>query len=204
MIGNREEEMKRWKQVVLIVLLAPVFLLSFVVIHEVGHTVLARLLGDPDSVFYLARIDPDGEGACLGCNIYDHTKLSTLGNFVVSLGGLLFTQVAALVALFLLPRMPYRSGIRRLLAAVALGFAFLDVPVQVIQGLLYDLEQQTWPTNVDLTDAMLLLSRATGAPQVLLKGILSSLALAYLVWLWSSFRKSRSRGILAQVQPANS
>jgi hypothetical protein len=36
--------MKRWKQVALILLLAPVYLLSFVVIHEVGHTVLARLL----------------------------------------------------------------------------------------------------------------------------------------------------------------
>jgi hypothetical protein len=55
--------MKLWKQVALIVLLAPIYLLSFVVIHEVDHTVLARLLGDPDSVFYLVQIDPDGEGA---------------------------------------------------------------------------------------------------------------------------------------------
>jgi hypothetical protein len=101
-------------------------------------------------------------------------------------------------------RISVRSWIRRPLAAVALGFAFLDVPVQVIQGLLYDLEQQTWPTNVDLTDAMLLVSRATGAPQVLLKGILSALALAYLVWLWLSYRKSRFRGNLVQVGPANS
>jgi hypothetical protein len=56
-----------------------------------------------------------------------------------------------------------RSLPRRILSPTALGFALLDVPLQAIQGLLYDFEQRTWPTNVDLVDTMLLISRATGA-----------------------------------------
>jgi hypothetical protein len=190
--------MDRFRRIIFIFLLAPIFLLSFVVLHEVGHTVLARLLGDPDSVFYLVQIDPDGEGACLGCNIYDHTQLSPAGNFVVSLGGLLFTQATALVALFLIPKVTMRSKARRFLSAIALGFAFLDVPVQVIQGLLYDLEQNTFPTNVDLMDAMLLASRATGASQAVLKAILVVLAVAYLVIFWRTYRRQRAK---KNVQP---
>jgi hypothetical protein len=54
--------------------------------------------------------------------------------------------------------------------------------VQVIQGLLYDFEQRTWPTNVDLMDTMLLISRATGSSQALLKGFLVVLAAANLVF----------------------
>jgi hypothetical protein len=192
----------RLKQVILIILLIPVYILSFVVVHEVGHTVLARLLGDPESVFYLVQIDPGGEGACLGCNIYDHTLLSPPGNFVVSLGGLLFTQATALIALFVMLRFPIRTLPRRLLAPIALGFAFLDVPVQVIQGLLYNIERHTWPTNVDLMDAMLLISQATGGPQALLKIILAVLAVAYLYFFWRAYRRVQYRQKLGEVKLA--
>jgi len=164
--------------------------------------VLARLLGDPGSIFYLVQIDPGGRGACLGCNIYDHTRLSPLGNFIVSLGGLLFTQAVALIALFLRHYMSMRNLPRRLLAAITLGFAFLDVPVQVIQGLLYDLESHTWPTNVDLMDAMLLISGWTGAPQVLLKTILAIGAVAYLYLFWRAYKGIQSRGKAGQAQLA--
>jgi hypothetical protein len=75
-----------------------------------------------------------------------------------------------------------RSLPRRILSPTALGFALLDVPLQAIQGLLYDFEQRTWPTNVDLMDTMLLISRATGASQALLKGFLVVLAAANLVF----------------------
>jgi hypothetical protein len=85
-------------QILLIILLIPVFLVVFTVIHELGHTILARLLGDPNSVFYLVKIEADS--ACLGCNIYDQGKLSWGANLFVSLGGLLATQFVALAALF--------------------------------------------------------------------------------------------------------
>jgi hypothetical protein len=87
------------------------------------------------------------------------------------MSGLLFTQFTALMALVMMRYTRAKALGNRLLAAVALGFAFLDVPVQAIQGLLYNLERHTWPTGVDLMDAMLLISQATGAPPIILKTI---------------------------------
>lgn len=194
--------MNRWKRVGLIVLLTPLYLLAFVVVHEIGHTWLARLFGDPNSTFYLAQIGPEGRGLCLGCNITDHTKLPPFGNLVVSLGGLLFTQAAALVALVGLCYVPTQTFPHRLLAAIAMGFAFLDVPVQVVQGLLYDIERHTWPTNVDLMDAMLLISAATGLSQGVLKTTLAIMAVAYLYFVWRSYRSIQARRKMKQVQLA--
>ena len=164
--------MRKVLTVVLIVLLIPVFLIAFTVIHELGHTILARLLGDPGSVFYLAKIEK--HSTCLGCNIYDPAKLSWGANLIVSLGGLLATQLVALTALFLLRLRKNNPLSLRILSFVALGFAFLDVPVQAIQGLLYNLNRHSWPTNVDLMDFMLLVQAKIGASQLLLKGILGS------------------------------
>lgn len=192
--------MNRWKQVGLIVILTPLYLLAFVVVHEIGHTLLARLFGDPNSTFYLVQIGPGGRGLCLGCNITDHTKLSTFGNLVVSLGGLLFTQAMALVALGLMRYAPTHTFRNRLLAAIALGFAFLDVPVQVLQGMLYDIERHTWPTNVDLMDAMLLISDGTGASQVVLKTILVIISVAYLYFVWWSYKRVQARNEVRQGQ----
>jgi ketosteroid isomerase-like protein len=184
--------MRRIAVIILVILLIPVFLVTFTVTHEMGHTILARGLGDPDSVFYLARIEE--HSACLGCNIYDASKLSWGGNLIVSLGGLIATQFAALTALFLLGSDQEKRFLRRILASFALGFAFLDVPVQVIQGLLYNLNHQTFPTNVDLVDCMLLVQEKVGASQLLLKGLLTAAGIIYLsgfVWLYKAKKAAR-------------
>jgi hypothetical protein len=165
--------------------------LTFTVVHEGGHTIVARISGDPDAIFYLARIGQGGQGMCLGCNITDHSKISPFGNLLVSLGGLAFTQTTALFALVMMRFTTSRAVLNWLLAPIALGFAFLDVPVQVVQGLLYNIEQHTWPTGVDLMDAMILVSGWTGAPQALLKTILAILASAYLYLFWRSFSRVR-------------
>lgn len=48
-----------------IILPIPVFLLALVIIHELGHTTAARLLGDPGAVFYLT--DEGEQSRCIGC-----------------------------------------------------------------------------------------------------------------------------------------
>jgi hypothetical protein len=180
-------------QIVLIILLIPALLVGFTVVHELGHTILARALGDPDSTFYLVKIDEGG--TCLGCNIYDHTRISKGGNLLVSLGGLLATQLAALGTLFGYTKAPQGTFVERLSIVIAVGFAFLDVPVQTIQGLVYDLNSQTWPTNVDPVDAMLLISDWSGAGQVTLKIGMLLISIAYLyafVRVYRSLREEKA------------
>ena len=182
--------MRKALQILLIILLIPVFLVAFTIVHELGHTILARLLGDPNSVFYLVRIEADS--GCLGCNIYDQSKLSWSDNLVVSLGGLFATQLVAILCLYLLRLRHSQLFWQRLFSAIALSFAFLDVPVQVIQGLLYNLNHHTWPTKVDLMDFMLLLQARIGVSQLLLKGFLLIVAALYLTafaWVYRQHRK---------------
>jgi hypothetical protein len=52
--------MRRWKQLLTFAALLPLYLVVFAVVHELGHTAPARLLGDPEATFYLVRIGPGG------------------------------------------------------------------------------------------------------------------------------------------------
>ncbi len=54
----------------------PLAFLCMLNLHEIGHTVFARLSGDGEAVYYLYQRFPNG-GFCMGCNIYDESKLST-------------------------------------------------------------------------------------------------------------------------------
>lgn len=98
-------------------------------------------------------------------------------------------HLVALTALFLIRRDHAHRLLQRVLSSIALGFAFLDVPVQVIQALLYNLDHQSWPTNVDF---MLLVQGRIGASQLLLKGLLLIAAILYLFgfeWLYQHARQ---------------
>lgn len=173
----------------MILLLIPAFLIGFTVVHEMGHTILARILGDPSSTFYLTKIEESS--ACLGCNIYDHARLTSMENLLVSAGGWLATQIVAILLLVLSKTVAGKAWMTSLLGRLALAFAFLDVSVQGIQGLLYDIEQHSWPTNVDPMDIMLLISAQTGASQALMKIALAGGAAAYLLvftWLYHHWK----------------
>ena len=171
--------MRKILQIFVISSFIPIFLVAFTVVHEFGHTILARLLGDPNSIFYLVRVESNS--ACFGCSIYDQSKLSWSANLVVNLGGLIATQLTAILCLSLLRFCNLNHFWQRILSAIALGFAFLDIPVQVVQGLLYDLNHHTWPTSVDLMDVMLLLQEKTSISQFWLKGFVFITAVIYLI-----------------------
>ena len=80
----------------LVVLGVPVVTVVMVITHEVGHTVVARLLGDTRARFLLY-----GHG-CIGCNLYDSARLTPWGNVAVSLGGVLFTALLTVAAVLVL------------------------------------------------------------------------------------------------------
>jgi hypothetical protein len=85
-----------WRRVLLALLVigcVPVITLAMIIVHEVGHTVVARLLGDGRATFTLYS------SHCIGCNLYDSQRLGPLANAAVSLGGVLFTGLLTVGAL---------------------------------------------------------------------------------------------------------
>lgn len=99
---------------------------------------------------------------------------------MVSLGGLLFSQAVAIIALAMIHWARSGSFAKRLLKVILVIFAFLDVGLQVLQALRLDLTRQHYPTNTDLTDFMLLVSNATGTDQAILKLMLVLISGIYL------------------------
>lgn len=186
-------------RILFVILYIPIFLVGFGIAHELGHTVVARISGDHGSYFTLYR--SDANGTCLGCNVYDPDRLTRNENMLVSIAGLLATQLAAWALLAVSGSVAEHPFWERLLRRSALAFAFLDVIVQVVQGLLYDLGRQTFPTNVDLVDFMLLTSQATGAGQALMKTALWVLGSIYLAAFLLVYRRAFSRKQLPEVSP---
>lgn len=171
-----------------------VLLLGFVTVHELGHTIAARISGDPGSTFYFVKIDENG--TCLGCNITDHTLLTQSENLLVSLAGMVSTQVVGMALMIVSWGRALPLIVRRWALGTGLSFVVLDTFVQGVQGLLYDIEGQFWPTNVDLVDVMLLLQNffqpwPALAQQTVLKISLATLLVAYLLVATLFFQKTR-------------
>ncbi len=88
--------MVRWRRVLLVLLASvcvPVITFVMIIVREVGHTAVARMLGDGRATFILYS------SHCIGCNLYDSQRLSPLANVAVSLGGVLFTGLVTVAAL---------------------------------------------------------------------------------------------------------
>jgi hypothetical protein len=115
------------------------FLFIMVNAHEVGHTVFARLLGD-DSAHYVLY-QQQGTSTCMGCNLYDSSRLGDVANVLVNLGGVIVTQLLCWSAILVLAF--GRRAIPRwmLLTAIAITWSG-DVILQVVQGLLANVPQE--------------------------------------------------------------
>lgn len=157
-------------------------------VHEMGHTVFARLFGDRSASYALYRLQPDGSVACIGCNTYDESQLSFLGNAVVTLGGVLFTQGLALLLLWYAGRS--RNAPCRSFCAVLMNVCLFDAVVQVAQGLAADTARQTALTRVDLADFVWLLSNRMHAAPDLLQGSILAALIAYLWGFRRLYRKA--------------
>ena len=178
----------KWLAVVLVGLSS---LFIMVNIHEIGHTLLARLLGDPDSTYYLVRIYPGG-GMCLGCNIYDESKLTWAGTLLTSLGGALFTQAGFWLQLWLSSLAGVAAWLRGLVRLSAWIF-FVDLPLQMLQAFRSDVAQPENFTQVDFADVSWLLSQRVDLPIAGIRVILAVLCAAYIAGViqWQRTRKGQ-------------
>lgn len=202
--------MKRALWIGLIIMMTPSYLTLMLVVHELGHTLLARQLGDPEARFYLWQSGPGGDW-CLGCNIYDEASFAPGPAILTNLGGVLATQAVVMLALLLFGWVRAADWRGRFLAVTIWAYA-IDPPFQVAQGLLYDIERHRWPSGVDMVDVMLLVSRETGAPQELMKAGLVAGTVVYLGLLAVVYMMRRVRepvavpveAVVAQADPAGS
>ncbi len=166
---------RRWARDAAFAALALFLMLN---VHEIGHTFFARLFGDGSARYALYHLRPDGGLACIGCNHYDETALSFWGNLFVTLGGVIFSQILALISLWLGGRTVNRPAKRfwGILAFVCL----FDVVFQAAQGLAAHTAIQTSLTRVDIADFVWLVANRTGATPAAVKGGVAALLVLYL------------------------
>ena len=181
------------------ILFGLVFLFVMVNVHEVGHTVFARLLGD-DSAHY-AIYQVQGRGACLGCNFYDSSRLGDLANVLVNFGGVIFTQLLCWTAILLLAG-GERPLLKRwmLLTAIVVTWSG-DVILQLVQGLQANipsvLPRGPESTYTDYLAIVWFMRDRTGATVSDLKEGLLLGTIAYsallLIATWWAIKRTQSR-----------
>jgi hypothetical protein len=115
----------------LAVLCVPVVTVLMVLAHEIGHTVVARLLGDGRATFRLYGHD------CIGCNLYDSQRLTPWGNVAVSLGGVWGTMFLTVGAVAVLAWRGRPRWVPRWLLAEVIVICFAgDLVWQFVQALM--------------------------------------------------------------------
>jgi hypothetical protein len=155
----------RWRRGItltcLVVLAAPVVTALMILTHEVGHTVVARALGDGRATFRVY-----GHG-CIGCNLYDSQRLSPWGNVAVSLGGLWGTMLLTVLGVVTLAwrRRPRRLPRWLLVEVVVICYIgdFIWQFVQAAEIPVPEREPVGWGIGyTDLNAATSFASQATG------------------------------------------
>jgi hypothetical protein len=179
-----------------VVLFGLAFLFVMVNAHEIGHTVFARLLGD-DSAHY-ALYQAQGRSACMGCNLYDSSRLGDVANVLVNFGGVIFTQLICWIAILLLAG-GERAVVKRWMLLSAIGITWLgDVILQLVQGLQADipaaLPRGPESTYTDYQAIVWFVRNQTGAAVSDLKAILLLATFGYSGLLFVATRWALDRG----------
>ncbi len=186
LVQHRDETASRTKQGFGSLLLCAFFfvvsLFIMINVHEIGHTVFARLFGDNHAFYALYRLRADGSLACVGCNVYDEAKLSFLGNVFVTLGGVTFSQLMAITLLWYGEKAKTNQTARRFFRVVATVCLF-DVFFQVAQGIVANIAHQVAFTRVDIADFIWLVANRVQASPVVVKGIVLAILSGYSWWI---------------------
>ena len=173
---------RRMLEILLAVLCVPPLVVLMIIWHEIGHTVVAWLMGDWRATFVLYR--RTASSTCIGCNLYDSQRLGPLANVAVNLGGVLFTAMLTWLAILLLHAQgSWRTLPRWLLVELAVIPWAGDLVWQVVQSLLLGVppaEPVGWGIGyTDFSAAGSFFAQATGWPRPLVEVIGIGCAVAY-------------------------
>ena len=175
------------------------FLFLMVNLHEVGHTVFARLLGDDSAHYVLYQVQ--GQSTCMGCNLYDSSRLGDIANVLVNFGGVIFTQLLCWTAILLLAG-GARVGLKRWMLLSVVGITWSgDLILQLVQGLQANVPQ-TLPrgpesTYTDYQAVMWFVRDQSGAAVSDLKAVLFLATVGYsaLLLVATRWALDRRRGV---------
>jgi hypothetical protein len=179
------------------------FLFVMVNVHEVGHTLFARLLGD-DSAHY-ALYQAQGSSACMGCNLYDSSRLGDVANILVNFGGVASTQLLCWIAILMLA-FPKPAVVRpwMLLSAVAITWSG-DVVLQLAQGLAatvpVNMARGPERTYTDYQAVLWFLRDQTGVAASDLKAVLLLATIGYSTLLFLATRWALDRRRFRRTKP---
>ena len=173
-IASRLMHTAKW----VLILVALAFIM--VNIHEIGHTVTARIGGDRSASYHLYQSYPNGQIDCLGCNTYNPAHLRYWGKFWNAIGGVMATQCAAILALLVARYVAKRRVTRQILGLFMIICIVGDALDQMIQALFAPIGAQSGLTNVDFADALYLLHSRFGYPIAALKVCMGAVTLLYV------------------------
>jgi hypothetical protein len=148
-------------------------------VHEIGHTVAARLGGDRGASYALYERYPDGQFDCIGCNHFDPAQLTLWGKLVNAAAGVLATQIVFWLGILVI-------GLRRRATGLGVRLAWFVVFVggdavwQTLQALDAPIATQRSLTNVDFADLLFLVHRHWHVAAGALKVALAVVAAGYV------------------------
>ncbi len=184
-----------------VVLAVPVVTAIMVLTHEVGHTVVARLLGDGRATFRIYGHD------CIGCNLYDSQRLSPWSNVAVSLGGLWGTMLLTVLGVIALAwrRRPRWLPRWLLFEVIVICFAgdFVWQFIQAAEIPVPAREPVGWGLGyTDLNAATSFASQASGWSHDAVAAVGIAFGCAYSLALMLALRWASRRGA-AEAEPAS-
>ena len=184
------------RAVLRVVLFGLAFLAVMVNAHEIGHTVFARLLGD-DSAHYVLY-QAQGRSACMGCNLYDSSRVGDIANVLVNFGGVVFTQLLCWIAILLLAG-GERAVVKPWMLLSVIGITWSgDVILQLVQGLQANvpeaLPRGPESTYTDYQAVVWFIRDRTGAAVADLKALLLLATIGYSGLLLLATRWAFERG----------
>lgn len=186
---------RRLREIPLLTAVAIVSAVLIVIVHEIGHTIAARLLGDSAATFTL--FERTATSTCIGCNEFDPQALSALGRLLVSIAGVAATLICAIVLLGVLRQVAGHTWLRNALR-VALALFVADLPFQWVQAWWRWEPGRRYPTNVDFEDTVLLAQQNWNiAPSVLALGAGVAICLVIVGFARAALATGRNKPAIA-------
>ncbi|MCP3974647.1 MAG: hypothetical protein GY926_27325 [bacterium] len=165
--------------------LACVALFVAINIHEIGHVVVARVMGDSSATYHLYENSLDQRS--IGHTSINDAALTADDLIAVYAAGVATTQILAVIAGALLRRLDGSNSKARPILISLIAACLLDAFFQALQGFRTSIPPSRFPTGVDAVDFAHLIETRIGVDSTLTTWCMLLLSLGWIaLYLWVS------------------